>query len=68
MRAADAKAAKNMNNSNLGSKFLQTQQMWSRPTRSMTQVRKKFVIIIVYCLSPLLIYCVCVWSFLFLQK
>ena len=36
MRAADAKAAKT--STNLGTKFQQTQQMWSRPTRSMTQV------------------------------
>lgn len=36
MRAADAKAAKTT--SNLGTKFQQTQQMWSRPTRSMTQL------------------------------
>ena len=36
MRAADAKAAKT--SCNLGTKFQQTQQMWSRPTRSMTQV------------------------------
>ena len=38
MRAADAKAAKTT--SNLGTKFQQTQQMWSRPTRSMTQVER----------------------------
>lgn len=43
MRAADAKAAKT--SSNLGTKFQQTQQMWSRPTRSMTQV---------FSLSPML--------------
>ncbi|EFX80422.1 hypothetical protein DAPPUDRAFT_318611 [Daphnia pulex] len=36
MRAADAKAAKT--SCNLGTKFQQTQQMWSRPTRSMTQL------------------------------
>ncbi|XP_059351296.1 coronin-2B-like isoform X2 [Daphnia carinata] len=36
MRAADAKAAKT--STNLGTKFQQTQQMWSRPTRSMTQL------------------------------
>ena len=40
MRAADAKAAKT--STNLGTKFQQTQQMWSRPTRSMTQVNKTF--------------------------
>ena len=42
MRAADAKAAKT--STNLGTKFQQTQQMWSRPTRSMTQVNKTFSI------------------------